>query len=71
MTITGQDSHNTRRTLTVDGKKIDYYSIPAAQQAGLGDLSRLPFSLKVLLENLLRHEDGRIEMLKETGNNLA
>ncbi|MCG8493783.1 MAG: aconitate hydratase AcnA, partial [Sneathiellales bacterium] len=59
MTITGQDSHNTRRTLTVDGKKIDYYSIPAAQQAGLGDLSRLPFSLKVLLENLLRHEDGR------------
>ncbi|MFT6556746.1 aconitate hydratase AcnA [Sneathiella sp.] len=59
MTTTGHDSLNTRRTLDVDGKKIDYYSIPAAEEAGLGDLSRLPFSLKVLLENLLRHEDSR------------
>ncbi|USG63246.1 aconitate hydratase AcnA [Sneathiella marina] len=43
----------------MDGKSYDYYSIPAAEEAGLGDVSRLPFSLKVLLENLLRHEDGR------------
>ncbi|MBL4666937.1 MAG: aconitate hydratase AcnA, partial [Sneathiella sp.] len=58
MTTTGHDSLNTRRSLDIDGKKYDYYSIPAAEEAGLGDLSRLPFSLKVLLENLLRHEDG-------------
>ncbi|MGC2854796.1 aconitate hydratase AcnA [Novispirillum sp. DQ9] len=49
----------TRRTLTVAGKDFDYYSLEAAAEGGLGDLSRLPFSLKVLLENLLRHQDGR------------
>lgn len=59
MTTTGHDSLNIRRTLDVDGDKYDYYSIPEAEKAGLGDVSRLPFSLKVLLENLLRHEDGR------------
>lgn len=59
MTITGHDSLKIRRTLDIDGQKIDYYSLPAAEKAGLGDVSRLPFSLKVLLENLLRHEDGR------------
>ena len=45
-------------TLTVDGKSYDYFSLEAAQ-AQLGDVARLPFSLKVLLENLLRFEDGR------------
>jgi len=59
VTITGQDSLKTRRTLTVDGKEYDYFSLEAASAAGLGDVSRLPFSLKVLLENLLRFEDGR------------
>jgi aconitate hydratase len=59
MTSIGNDSLQTRRTLTVDGKDYDYFSLPAASEAGLGDLSRLPYSLKVLLENLLRHEDGR------------
>ena len=59
MTTTGHDSLNIRRSLDIDGEKYDYYSIPEAEKAGLGDVSRLPFSLKVLLENLLRHEDGR------------
>ncbi|MBT4487792.1 MAG: aconitate hydratase AcnA, partial [Rhodospirillaceae bacterium] len=59
MTSIGNDSLNTRRTLSVDGKDYDYFSLPAASEGGLGDLSRLPYSLKVLLENLLRHEDGR------------
>ena len=59
MTSIGNDSLNTRRTLSVDGKDYEYFSLPAAAEAGLGDLSRLPYSLKVLLENLLRHEDGR------------
>jgi len=58
-TQTGQDTLKTRRTLAVGSKTYDYFSIPAAQEAGLGDVSRLPFSLKVLLENLLRFEDGR------------
>lgn len=49
---------DTRRTLSVDGKDYDFFSIKVAEQAGLGDVSRLPFSLKVLLENLLRHFDG-------------
>ncbi len=58
MTRTGHDSLKTRKTLTVDGKAYDYFSLPDAA-AKLGDISRLPFSLKVLLENLLRYEDDR------------
>jgi aconitate hydratase len=55
----GLDSLKTRRSLKVGTRSYDYYSLAAAEKAGLGDLSRLPMSLKVLLENLLRHEDGR------------
>ncbi|MBC6443644.1 MAG: aconitate hydratase AcnA [Rhodobacteraceae bacterium] len=59
MTVTvGQDSTNTRTTLTVGDRSIDYYSIPAAEAAGLGPFENLPASLKVVLENLLRFEDG-------------
>ncbi len=54
----GQDTAKTRKTLSVNGKSISYYSIPAATEAGLGDFSRLPAALKVVLENLLRFEDG-------------
>ena len=57
MTSIGQDSLKTRRTLTVGGKEYDYFSLPEAAQS-LGDISRLPVSLKVLLENVLRFEDG-------------
>ncbi len=58
MSVIGQDSLNCRRTLDVGGKSYDYFSLEAAA-ATLGDVSRLPYSLKVLLENLLRCEDGR------------
>jgi len=58
-TFTGQDTLKTRRSLSVGGKSYDYFSIKAAEEGGLGDLSRLPYSMKVLLENLLRFEDGR------------
>ncbi|MCK7542563.1 aconitate hydratase AcnA [Marinobacter bryozoorum] len=51
------DSYNTLSTLDVDGKTYHYYSLPKAQET-LGDLERMPFSLKVLTENLLRFEDG-------------
>ncbi|WP_278377239.1 aconitate hydratase AcnA, partial [Sphingobium yanoikuyae] len=57
MTATGQDTLGTRDTLNVGGKDIAYYSLEKAA-AKLGDVSRLPFSMKVLLENLLRFEDG-------------
>ncbi len=59
MSVTGQDSLGTRTTLTIDGKDYDYFSLPAAgEKAKLGDLSRLPYSMKVLLENLVRLENG-------------
>ena len=57
MTVIGQDTLGTRDTLNVGGKDIAYYSLKKAAQK-LGDVSRLPFSMKVLLENLLRFEDG-------------
>ena len=53
----GTDTAKTRRTLTVGDHSIAYYSIPAAQNAGLGDFSALPAALKVVLENMLRFED--------------
>ncbi|WP_413872472.1 aconitate hydratase AcnA [Albidovulum sp.] len=56
--VTGQDTAKTRKTLSVDGQTIAYYSIPAAEAAGLGDFSKLPAALKVVLENMLRFEDG-------------
>jgi len=59
VTLIGQDSLKTRRTLEAGGQRFAYYSLAAAAEAGIGDISRLPVSLKVLLENLLRHEDGR------------
>jgi aconitate hydratase len=55
----GHDSLKTRRSLTVGGDGYDYYSIDAAGQALGLDFARLPFSMKVLLENMLRFEDGR------------
>src|SRR5215470_5214263 len=53
------NSFKTRRTLTVGARSYEYFSLSVAAKAGIGDIERLPFSLKVLLENLLRHEDGR------------
>lgn len=57
MTTTGNDTLGTRSTLSVGGKNYAYYSLDKAATK-LGDVSRLPFSMKVLLENLLRFEDG-------------
>ncbi|MBT8411248.1 MAG: aconitate hydratase AcnA [Octadecabacter sp.] len=55
----GQDLSKTRKTLTVGDQSVAYYSIPAATEAGLGDFSKLPAALKVVLENMLRFEDGK------------
>jgi aconitate hydratase len=57
MTQVGQDSLKTRSTLNVAGREVAYYSLKKAA-SHIGDVSRLPFSMKVLLENLLRFEDG-------------
>ncbi|HET9811894.1 MAG TPA: aconitate hydratase AcnA [Sphingomicrobium sp.] len=64
MTPTGKDSLQTRSTLSVGSKTYTYYSLEKAEQS-LGDISRLPFSMKVLLENLLRFEDGETVTSKD------
>ena len=55
----GQDTTKTRKSLSVGDKTFSYYSIPAAEAAGLGEFSKLPAALKVVLENMLRFEDGK------------
>ncbi len=53
------DSFKCLTTLEAGGKPYTYFSLPEAEKNGLKGISRLPYSMKVLLENLLRHEDGR------------
>ncbi|MDX7950982.1 aconitate hydratase AcnA [Lichenihabitans sp. Uapishka_5] len=57
--MTSHDSFKSRKTLQVGDKTYTYFSIPEAEKNGLTGVSKLPYSMKVLLENLLRHEDGR------------
>jgi aconitate hydratase len=57
--MTSLDSFKSRKTLKVGRKSYVYYSLPAADKNGLNGISRLPSSMKILLENLLRNEDGR------------
>src|SRR3954449_509749 len=57
--MVSQNSFNTRTTLTAAGNRYTYFSLPALEKAGYTGLARLPYSLKILLENLLRREDGR------------
>ena len=57
--MTSLDSFKCRRTLVVGDRSYDYFSLKAAEANGLPGVSRLPYSLKVVLENLLRNEDGR------------
>ena len=60
MTVTvGHDTARTRQTLSAGGKTVSFYSIPAAEKAGLGEFAKLPAALKVVLENMLRFEDGK------------
>ncbi len=61
----GIDSKKVRKELSVNGKKIAFYSINAASVAGLGDFSKLPAALNVVLENLLRFEDGKTVSLQD------
>src|SRR5438093_8403489 len=53
------NSFGTRVDLSVGGSAFRMYSLPALEAAGFPEIARLPYSLKILLENLLRHEDER------------
>ena len=53
------NSFNTRTSLTAGGSTVDVFSLTALEQNGFPEVARLPYSLKILLENLLRREDGR------------
>jgi aconitate hydratase len=53
------NSFDARQTLSVGANTYAYYSLRAAERSGLSDVSRLPFSLKVIIENMLRNEHGR------------
>jgi aconitate hydratase len=53
------NSFNTRTALNVSGRSVHLYSLPTLQASGFPEIARLPYSLKILLENLLRNEDGR------------
>ena len=53
------NSFGSRTALAVGGRTFQTYSLRALEQAGFADVARLPYSMKILLENLLRHEDGR------------
>lgn len=57
--MTSLDSFKCQKTLRVGNKSYVYYSLPEAEKHGLAGISRLPFSMRILLENLLRNEDGR------------
>ncbi|ROU06342.1 aconitate hydratase AcnA [Lysobacter enzymogenes] len=57
------DSFSTRRQLSVNGRDYTYFSLPALGERF--DIARLPYSMKILLENLLRHEDGGATVGKE------
>ncbi|WP_298300912.1 aconitate hydratase AcnA [uncultured Erythrobacter sp.] len=64
MTATGKDSLNTRSTLDVNGKSYAFYSLTKVAEQ-MGDVSKLPISMKVLLENMLRFEDGGFTVGRE------
>jgi aconitate hydratase len=57
MSLPSKNSFSSRAALKVGGDSFDIYRLDAVERAGVGNVARLPFSLKVLLENLLRHED--------------
>ena len=68
--MTKNDVFQTRKSFEIEGKKYNYYSLDALEQAGVGQVSKLPYSIKVLLEAVLRQVDGRV-ITKEHVENLA
>ncbi|MFS0646676.1 aconitate hydratase AcnA [Siminovitchia sp. 179-K 8D1 HS] len=64
------DIFNARSSFEIDGKRYHYYRLAALEDAGVATVSRLPYSIKVLLESVLRQYDGRV-ITKEHVENLA
>ena len=64
----GKDSFNARRHLSTGSGDIGYYSINALEEAGIGDISKLPFTIKILLESLVRNCDNYLVMEKDVRN---
>ncbi|HKO05611.1 MAG TPA: hypothetical protein VJW51_12720, partial [Candidatus Acidoferrales bacterium] len=60
MTTEQKNSFGARGALRVGGREFQVFRLAELEKRGVGQASRLPFSLKVLLENLLRHEDGKL-----------
>ncbi|MHB8541727.1 MAG: aconitase family protein, partial [Candidatus Acidiferrales bacterium] len=59
MSAASKNSFNTRSTLKVGNESFEIYSLEPLKRSGVGKISSLPFSMKILLENLLRQEDGQ------------
>ncbi|WP_028390746.1 aconitate hydratase AcnA [Bacillus cihuensis] len=68
--MTKNDVYQSRSSFEIDGKRYNYYNLEALEKAGVGNVSRLPYSIKVLLEAVLRQVDGRV-ITKEHVDNLA
>lgn len=68
--LSHHDVFQARKSFTVGGKTYNYYSLKALEDAGVGNISKLPYSIKVLLESVLRQVDGRV-ITKEHVENLA
>ena len=68
--MTTNDVFNARKSFELDGKRYNFYHLAALEQAGVGKVSKLPYSIKVLLESVLRQQDGRV-ITKEHVENLA
>ena len=68
--MTTNDVFNARKSFELDGKRYNFYHLAALEQAGVGKVSKLPYSIKVLLESVLRQLDGRV-ITKEHVENLA
>ena len=65
MASLAKNSFSARATLRVGSDAFEIYRLDALERAKVGNVARLPFSLKILLENLLRHEDGRFVQLDD------
>ena len=68
--MTTNDVFQARKSFELNGKRYNYYQLDALEKAGVGNISKLPYSIKVLLESVLRQQDGRV-ITKEHVENLA
>ena len=59
----GLDTIGSRSTIKVDDRSFNFYSIEKAEEGGFGNFSQLPAVLRVVLENLLRYEDGKLSLI--------